>query len=124
MKAGLLTKEMIRIAKFEKQLYAFHDYTFDDYSNLQLIDVYLKFYIRDIKFSTDRQHLLDLSCEIENEIESLQSLQYCADKNMEFSDRVQSALSIIKRLKECFPKFRESKNVNVWNRFKFHFATN
>ncbi|MDF2432671.1 MAG: hypothetical protein JWP44_2302 [Mucilaginibacter sp.] len=124
MSANLSPGEMIRIAKFEKQLYAFHNYTFDRYSNLKLIHVYLKSYIHDIHFSADKQHLLDLSFEIENEIGSLQNLKFCADKSAEFNDRVRSALSIIERLNESFPKFKASKNTNFWQRLKFPFSIN
>ncbi|MDB5006122.1 MAG: hypothetical protein JWQ84_2228 [Mucilaginibacter sp.] len=109
---------MIQINKFEKQISAFHGYSFDNYSSLQLINYYLKSYINS---GTRNQLLLDVSCEIEDEIESLQHIQFCTDKDAAFNDRVEYTLSIIKRLKKYFTKVEIvelNKTAIGWHRFK------
>ncbi|MDF2432912.1 MAG: hypothetical protein JWP44_2543 [Mucilaginibacter sp.] len=90
---------MIEINKFEREIRAFDCYSFNNYSNLQLINYYLKSYVN---CGARNQLFLDISLEIEDEIESLQRIQFCTDKDAAFIDRVGYTLNIIKRLKNIF----------------------
>ncbi|WP_345954710.1 hypothetical protein [Mucilaginibacter sp. PAMB04168] len=99
----------ISLFDLEQFIASFHAYNFDNYSLLKIFNVDLLAFLELEHPEINKQTKLDLSFELENEIETLEAIRYAQDKNEDFSTHVANTLSIIKRLMLYFP----SKNAII-----------
>ena len=93
----------ISLIDLEHYIASFREYSFDHYSLLKIFNVDLLAFLEHEHPEIDKQAKLDLSFELENEIETLEGIRYAQDINEDFSTHVANTLSIIKRLMLYFP---------------------
>ncbi|QJD96982.1 hypothetical protein HH214_14445 [Mucilaginibacter robiniae] len=116
-----------QLNRYEKKLMSFHQYSFNNYSALQLIVVNLKRLLDNKYMLKNKQWRLDLLCEIENEIEMLENLRYADDINEDFVTHVSNALAIVKSMKLHLPEYQAQMgrpSVNMMGLVKRLFCTN
>jgi hypothetical protein len=111
----LLPEETDQILRFEKSILKFKGFSFENYSELKIINAYLHAYITKLQNSNQDQVLIDMFYEIEQENECLNSLRFSEDKNATFKDHVKATANIIKQLIECLspPITSVTNKVNV-----------
>lgn len=86
------------LKRLEKLLTTFQHYTYNHYAVLQLTLAQLADFVNGKPERMDSQTQLDLSFELEHEIEALKQLRFDPNKDEAFALRVKAALSIINRL--------------------------